>query len=224
MRELLPLALAAIAALAACDRQQGDRRSDSEVASEVRNMVQNSGFAQCVRDRIAAPWKVVDASVHDNDFVVRLAAAAADLQLVHRDNDSRQQRSVDVSIGAFTTHSVFDPKLLAGYLNDGTVRAAAAARDVPAIELAPLDVYEFGSADVLLLINPGRGEFCIDRAVPPHWPNPFARCQLVVEPYAAGFTISSEALRSLPRVFTQVRQLVDQATTCFNLYKERDHG
>jgi hypothetical protein len=98
--------------------------------------------------------------------------------------------------------------LLAGFVSSGTMRATTRA--------APLDVYEFGNADVLLLINSDQGQFCIDRAAPPHWPNPYIRCQLVVEPYSADFRVSSEALGSLPQLFTQVRELIDHATTCFN--------
>lgn len=221
MRVLLPAALATIAALTACNRQSEEGGRDS--GSEVGDMIETN-FSQCVRDAIPKPWAVVDASLQQDDFVVRVAAASKDLQLPHRDNESREQQFVDVSIGRFTSHSVFNPQLLAGYINSGTLRATTRARSLAASDLAPLAVYEFGNADVLLLINPRQGEFCIDRAIPPHWPNPFTRCELVVERYSGGFTVSSEALGSLPRLFMQVRQLIDQATTCFNRYKDDSHG
>jgi len=153
---------------------------------------------------------------------IELEARSADLGIKHRDIDARQQRFLALSLTPFRKYTVFRPERLEEFLVDGLVKRVDSARGVPSNELKEFDIYLYGKQ--ALLMNPRRTHVCLDKATGVDWPNPFIRCESVIDGYAARFEVSAEALVQLSAVLRLVDQLTLRLTPCMNSARNMNHG
>lgn len=179
-------------------------------------------FAACVTRATPAPWKVLSTRVYEGVPSIELEARSADLGIKHRDIDARQQRFLALSLTPFRKYTVFRPERLEEFLVDGLVKRVDSARGVPSNELKEFDIYLYGKQ--ALLMNPRRTHVCLDKATGVDWPNPFIRCESVIDGYAARFEVSAEALVQLSAVLRLVDQLTLRLTPCMNSARNMNHG